>query len=138
MPIPHELVERARELAAQLGQVQPMRRGSVGERYIKCNKPGCRCATEETARHGPYYSLTRTVGKATRSRLLSPQQAQLVQQQIEAGRRFRRDLEAFWEVCEQWADVLLEPVDVDSPQVGEKGGSKPASPQRSPRRSKPS
>ena len=138
MPIPQELVERARELAAQLGQAQPMRRGSVSERYVKCSKPGCDCATDATARHGPYFSWTRKVGKATQSRYLSAQQAQLVEQQIQAGRAFRRDLEALWELCEQWADAQLEPLETDSPQVGKKGGSKRGSQRKLRGKSKPS
>ena len=52
---------RVRALATQVGDPTPMRRGSLTERYVKCSKPGCRCADEAEARHGPYYSLTRTV-----------------------------------------------------------------------------
>ena len=57
-----------RELAARLGQSQPMRRGSLSERYVKCGKPGCGCAEDPKARPGPYYSLPRAVGGRTRSR----------------------------------------------------------------------
>jgi len=138
MPIPPELVERARELASQLGQAQPMRRGSVSKRYVKCGKPGCDCAKDPTARHGPYYSWTRKVGPTTQSRFLSEQQAEIVQQQIQAGRAFRQDIEALWELCEQWADTQLEPLEMDSPQVGKKGGSKRGSPRRSRRKSRSS
>lgn len=121
MPIPQEMVERARGLAAHLGQTQPMRRGSVSERYVKCSKPGCGCATDPTARHGPYFSWTRKVGKAPQSRFLSAEQAQLVKQQIQTGRASCRDLEVFWELCEQRADGQRKPLDTDSPQVSRKG-----------------
>lgn len=33
-------------------------------RYIKCGKPGCKCAGGE--RHGPYYYISRTVKGKTR------------------------------------------------------------------------
>jgi len=97
-----------RELAARLGQSQPMRRGSLSERYVKCGKPGCGCAEDAKARHGPYYSLTRAVGGQTRSRFLRPEEAPLAREQIERGQQFRRQVEAYWAVCEQWADAQLE------------------------------
>ncbi len=66
MPNSHEIPARVRDLAMQMVQAQPMRRGSVSERYVKCSKPGCRCVTNPKARHGPYFSLTRGVGGRTR------------------------------------------------------------------------
>ncbi len=74
-----------RELAARLGQSQPMRRGSLSERYVKCGKPGCGCAEDPKARHGPYYSLTRAVGGRTRSRFLNPEEAQRAREQRREG-----------------------------------------------------
>ena len=50
-----------RQLAAELVVPKPMRRGCVSERTIRCHKPGCACADDPKARHGPYVSLTRTV-----------------------------------------------------------------------------
>ena len=97
-----------RELAARLAHSQPMRRGSLSERYVKCGKPGCACAEDPKARHGPYYSLTRAVGGQTRSRFLSPEEAPRARQQIERGQQFRRQVEAYWAACEQWADAQLE------------------------------
>jgi len=131
MPLPDELVERARELAAQLSRPQPMRRGSLGERYVKCGKPGCACGEKPAARHGPYLSLTRKVGGSTKSSFLSAQQAELAQRQIQAGRDFRRDLDAFLELCEQWADAELLTPETDAPEAVEKRGSKLDSPPRS-------
>jgi hypothetical protein len=103
-----EVPGTVRELAARLGHSQPMRRGSLCERYVKCGKPGCRCAEDPKARHGPYYSLTRGVGGQTRSRFLSPEEAQRAREQIATGQQFRRQVEAYWGVCEQGADAQLE------------------------------
>src|SRR6267378_4379069 len=41
MPDSREVPERIRDLATQLAQAKPMRRGSLSERYVKCSKPGC-------------------------------------------------------------------------------------------------
>jgi len=103
-----EVPGTVRELAARLAHSQPMRRGSLSERYVKCGKPGCGCAEDPKARHGPYYSLTRAVGGRTRSRFLHPEEAQRAREQIERGQQFRRQVEAYWAVCEQWADAQLE------------------------------
>jgi hypothetical protein len=114
-----------------------MRRGSLSERSIKCSKPGCACAQDPKARHGPYYSFTRAVRGKTQSRYLNAEQAALVRQQINAGHKFRDDVDALWETCEQWADSQLANVSASSGEA-KKGGSKRVSRKKSPRKSKPS
>jgi hypothetical protein len=111
-----------------------MRRGSLSERTIKCSKPGCACAKDPKARHGPYFSLTHAIGGKTRSRFLNAKQAELVRQQIDVGREFRGRVDALWEACQTWADSQLEA----SSEEAEKKGSQPSSKTKSPRKSKPS
>ena len=114
-----------------------MRRGSLSNRTVKCSKPGCACAQNPKARHGPYHSLTHAVAGKTRSRFLTAEQANLAQQQIDAGHKFRDDVDALWETCEQWADSQLANVSASSGEA-KKGGSKQISKKKSPRKSKPS
>lgn len=114
---------RVRQLAADLADPHPMRRGSLSERTIKCSKLSCACAQDPKARHGPYYSLTHAVRGKTRSRFLTDQEAELARQQIEAAHKFRLRVGEYWEACEQWADRQL----ADLPEVSEeakKRGSK--------------
>ena len=127
-----------RQLAAQLAEPKPMRRGSLSERTIKCSKPGCACAHDPKARHGPYFSLTRSIEGKTRSRFLTQEQAAVARQQIENGHEFRTKVEAYWEDCEAWADRELEGPATASTGEAEKRGSKPTSKTKSPRKSKPS
>src|SRR5205809_3294799 len=96
-----EIPARVRQLATELAQPQPMRRGSVSERTIKCGKAGCACAEDPKARHGPYHSLTQAVAGKTRSRFLTAQQAAVAQKQIASGRKFRERVDTYWEVCEE-------------------------------------
>src|SRR6266446_10826924 len=132
MPDPYEVPSRIRDLAAQLAQPKPMRRGSFSERYVKCSKPGCPCAHDPEARHGPYFSLTRGVRGRTRSRFFSAPQAELVRRQVAAGQQFRSQVEAFWEACEQWANAQLA-----SPAAASKAAQKRGSKRRwKPKRSK--
>lgn len=127
---------RIRQLAAELAEPEPMRRGSLSERTIKCSKPGCACAQDPKARHGPYHSLTQAVGGKTRSRFLTLEQAELVRQQIDAGRQFRGRVDAFWEACEQWADTQVAEVS-SSAEENKKNSNRISNP-KSPRKSRPS
>ena len=131
-----EAPEAVRILAEQLSQPRPLRRGSLGERYLKCGKPNCACATREQARHGPYFSLTRVVGGRTQSRRLTAQQAERVRQQLAAGQEFRRQVEAYWQASEAWAEADLD--QVAAAEAAEKRGSKQRSTRNSPARSRPS
>ena len=99
-----------------------MRRGSVSQRSIKCGKAICACHKDPKARHGPYYSLTQAVAGKTRSRFLTVEQASVAQQQIAAGRKFREQLDTYWEACEEWADIQMElPPAASSVEVQKKG-----------------
>lgn len=97
---------------------------------MKCGKAECPCAKDDAARHGPYPSLTRTIGGKTRSKYLTKEQAPVVQTQIEAGAQFREMLEQYWQACEQWADAQIEPNPAAS-TAAKKGGSERTSKRRS-------
>src|SRR5437660_5086329 len=97
MAISPEVPNRVRQLADELAHPQPMRRGSLSERTIRCGKAGCACADNHKARHGPYHSLTQAAGGKTRSRFLTEEQAAVAHQQIAAGREFREHVDNYWE-----------------------------------------
>jgi hypothetical protein len=134
--------KQLRQVAAELAEPKPMRRGSVSERTVKCSKPGCACAKDPKARHGPYFSLTHAVKGKTQSRFLTSEQAVLARQQIETGHAFRTKVEAFWQGCEDWADRELQAAPPSSAstssQEAEKGGFQRTSRRKSSGRSKPS
>jgi hypothetical protein len=65
MALSSEVPSRVRQLADELARAQPMRRGSLSDRTIRCGKAGCACADNPKARHGPYHSLTQAVGGRT-------------------------------------------------------------------------
>jgi hypothetical protein len=107
-----------------------MRRGSLTARLVKCSRPGCPCRDHPEARHGPYFSLTRSVDGKTQSRLIPQEQVDLVRRQIETGRQFRDAVDLHWQECERQADGELK---VDS-KAAEKGGEKGGSRRRSRRK----
>src|SRR5436309_15872957 len=111
-------------VAEQLADAKPMRRGSLSERYVKCSKPNCPCGESEDARHGPYYSVSRVVNGRTQSRWLNAEEAKIVRRQVEQGQEFRKQIEAYWEACERWADAELETLEAASGEAAKKGASK--------------
>jgi len=124
-PLPQQVVE----LSTALSQPRPMRRGSVNERRMKCGQANCACQGDPKARHGPYYTLTQAAGGKTRSRYVVAEQVPVLRRQIEAGREFRQQVEAYWDACEQWADAELE--QTQAAVAAEKKGSRRVSGKRS-------
>lgn len=137
MKPPSVVPSRITQLASILRQPQPMRRGSISERRMKCGKPTCPCQQDLEARHGPYFALTWAVRGKTHTRYLASEQVGLLRRQIEAGRQFREDVEAYWAACERWADEQLESSPTAADEAAEKKGSarrsKTKSAKRSPR-----
>src|SRR5260370_13277771 len=122
--VPPDAPPQVHQLASQVADAKPMRRGSLSERTIKCSKPGCACAHDPKARHGPYHSFTRAVGGKTQSRFLTDEEAVLVQQQIDAGRQFRGHVDCLSGACEQWADGQLADVSASSGEAKKKGSKR--------------
>lgn len=137
MTKPADAPADVRELATALSRPKAMRRGSVSERTIKCSKPSCACASDPKARHGPYFSLTRSVEGKTQSRFLTAEQAQLARQQIAEGQKFRHQLDDYWEACEQWADTQLQGTEA-AEETAKKGASQRNFKSRLRKKSKPS
>lgn len=116
----------------------PMRRGSLTERFQKCGKKSCLCHSDPDSRHGPYFSLTRVVDGKTKTLHVPAEEVDLVRRQVEAARRFRQDLESYWQDCERCADNELAALRDASAPDAEKGGSRRQSAARSRRRSRSS
>jgi hypothetical protein len=124
VPVPADVLAAT----AALVEARPMRRGSLATRSMRCGKPSCACQRDPDARHGPYIEWSRVVGGRRESRYLTPEQAELVRAQIDAGRGFRRSVEDLWRACERWADAELGGAGDEGP---EKGGSGTPSRRRS-------
>ena len=117
-------------LTAQLADPIPMRRGSLTERRVKCRRPGCPCQDRPEARHGPYFSLTRSVTGTTQTRLIAAEHADTVRRQIETGRQFRDATELYWVACERLADAEIARLAETAADPRKKGGSVPRSRRR--------
>ncbi len=58
---------RVAQLAAAFSRPEPIRRGSLYERRMKCGQAACACQHDPQAAHGPYFTLTQKVEGKTRS-----------------------------------------------------------------------
>lgn len=81
---------RYEELKRQVTKLPPVRRGSVVRRFMPCGKPGCRCQARPPQLHGPYYQWTRKVQGRTVTTRIDRNQAKLLREWIQNGRRLDR------------------------------------------------
>lgn len=79
-----------------LSQIDTVCSGTLLKRMKVCGKPGCRCAHDPLARHGPYYEWGHMKGGVLVHRSVTPRQAQLLQLAI-ANHRTAKKLMRAWE-----------------------------------------
>lgn len=90
---------RYEALKRQIADLPPIRRGSVVRRFMPCGKPACRCQASPPRLHGPYYQWTRKVQGKTVTTRLDRNQAKLLREWIQNGRRLDRLVRQMEQVC---------------------------------------
>lgn len=81
---------RIEKIRTAIGQADYLCSGTLYEHLSRCGKPGCRCAEDPAARHGPYYDWGHMhEGKLVRRRL-SVEQAQLMRRAIANYRKVKK------------------------------------------------
>jgi hypothetical protein len=96
-PKTHDLDQQQRELIAQIAALGRCLPGSITTRQMRCGRERCACKAEPPTLHGPYTYWTRKKHGRTIARLLSAEQIERYQPQIDNARRLRQlvaDLEA--------------------------------------------
>ena len=92
-----EANQRQRQaLMEELETIGVFRRGSINVFFRKCGKPGCRCATDPSARHGPYSEWGHMRGGKLVHRSVTAEQAALLEQAIANYRKARKLMQS-WE-----------------------------------------
>jgi len=121
---------RLRRLAERLVPTGLISSGSVSTRYAPCGKPGCRCHSDPSQLHGPYWQWTTKVNGKTVTSNLNQRQASLYQEWIANRRRLLAVLAQMEEVSQQAAEILLAEPHLDSTPSTEGAISSPASTRR--------
>jgi hypothetical protein len=80
--------------------------GTLHVRTKVCGRKNCKCATDPAQRHGPYHEWTRSKDGKLHHRVVTPEQAELLQRAI-ANYREIHNLLARWE--EETASEILNP-----------------------------
>lgn len=82
--------ERYEALKRAVADVGLIRRGSLLRRFMPCGKSGCRCQADPPQLHGPYFQWTRKVKGKTVTVRIQPEEAGLLAEWIENGRKLNR------------------------------------------------
>ena len=90
------LRQSTNELRRRIQALDGVLSGTVHVRTKVCGKPNCRCAQDPDARHGPYIEWSHRQDNRLVHRILTPEQAELVQRAI-ANYRTIQDLLGLWE-----------------------------------------
>lgn len=134
---PERLEQRRNEIRAELSSIGDLRPGSLVERYRKCGKPNCHCATEPGGGHGPSWSLTRRVSGKTVTSIIPPAAVAQTKEQIAEYHRLRELTQELVEVSEGICEAKLLAGGATD-QRGKKRASKKLSMRSSSLRSQPS
>jgi len=98
---PATIIKQARQSIARLREtlsdIDYLCSGTLYKRMKVCGKPGCRCAQDVNARHGPYYEWGHMKSGKLVHRVVSPEQAELLQLAIRNYRSVQKLLRE-WEV----------------------------------------
>jgi hypothetical protein len=91
-----EIKEKIGQIEQAIAQIRYLSSGTLLERTKICGNPSCRCASDPSARHGPYYEWSHLRTRKLRHQTLTPEQAELMRQAIANHRKVKKLLRA-WE-----------------------------------------
>ena len=105
-PNRRRLRQRTRALRREIAAMDFVSSGTLLSRTKVCGQPGCRCAKDPAARHGPYFEFNRRLDGRLTHRVVTPARVADVQRALDNHRRIQALL-AEWE--QQTVKALFEP-----------------------------
>jgi hypothetical protein len=84
------------EIQRALSDMEYLSSGTLLKRMKVCGNPGCHCASDPAARHGPYFEWSYLKAGKLRHRTLTPEQAEIMRLAIANQRKATKLLRA-WE-----------------------------------------
>ena len=97
--------ERIARIRAALNGMDYLCSGTLLERMKICGKPGCRCAQDPQARHGPYYEWGHMKAGKLVHRTVSSEQATLLRAAIANYRKAKKLMRAWENETERLIDT---------------------------------
>jgi uncharacterized protein DUF6788 len=101
--------ERIARILAVLNTMDYLCSGTLLRRMKICGKPGCRCIQDPDARHGPYYEWGHMKAGKLVHRMVTPEQAAILQRAIANYRKAKKLVKA-------WEDETERLVDSEAPR----------------------
>ena len=98
-------LERIARIREALNAIDYLCSGTLLQRTKVCGKPGCRCAQDPSARHGPYYEWGHMKGGRLVHRTVSPEQATILQLAIANHRKAKKLMQAWEDETERLFDA---------------------------------
>jgi hypothetical protein len=106
---PETIIKQARERISRirdaLNAIDYLCSGTLLQRTKVCGKPGCRCAHDPSARHGPYFEWGHMKGGKLVHRTISPEQAAILQLAIANYRKAKKLMQAWEDETERLFDA---------------------------------
>ena len=98
-------LERIVRIREALSAIDYLCSGTLLQRTKVCGKPGCRCAQDPSARHGPYYEWGHMKGGKLVHRTVSPEQAAILEIAIANHRKAKKLMQAWEQETERLLDA---------------------------------
>lgn len=77
------LQQSIERIKRQIGELGPLRPGTLYSRHSVCGKPGCRCARKRSPRkHGPYHYLSCTFEGKSYTEFVPAERVQQVRKEV--------------------------------------------------------
>jgi hypothetical protein len=97
--------QRIARIRAAINEMEYLSSGTLLRRTKVCGKPGCRCADNPDARHGPYYEWGHMKGGKLVHRMVTPEQAEILRRAIANYRNARKLMKDWEEITERLIDA---------------------------------
>lgn len=95
-------IDQIKKRLAALGDLRP---GALTEQYNVCGSPRCRCKSDPPQKHGPYYQLSWTRNRKSKTRFVRKPNVKAVRSQM-------KNYERLQSLVDQWIEAALELCDL--------------------------
>ena len=100
-PSSSELQRRIEGIKRQIAALGPLRPGTLSQQYNVCGSAQCRCKADPPQKHGPYYQLSYTWRRQSRTHFVREEEFPKIQREVANYERLRA-------LMGEWIDSALE------------------------------
>lgn len=116
-----ELEDEKTTLIQKIISLPDFRQGTLYANYRKCGKKNCHCAKEDSKGHGPSWSVTRKHKNKSILKVVSQEDCEVTQHQIDVYHQFQEIIHEYVEVNIKICDAHLKERKTASKEAEKKG-----------------